>query len=236
MEPDLAGVQELMARWAARPGRAVIFDFNGTLSSDEPILVEIFTELFAEHLGWAMTAEDYHSSLVGHSDREIVQMALARHDVDDPALVERLLVQRADRYRTKVAQHSPITPGTTALVERLDAAGVPMAIVTGAQRADVEAVLSNCPAGGWITQVVAEEDVDAGKPDPEGFLKGAALLGADPGDILVFEDSVPGVRGAQRAGMACVAVLGQEPNPQVVEISPLWVPSLDTGLLAGTDL
>ena len=37
---------------------AVIFDFNGTLSDDEPILFDIFSELYRIHLDWAMTAED----------------------------------------------------------------------------------------------------------------------------------------------------------------------------------
>jgi len=53
---------------------------------------------------------------------------------------------------------------------------------------------------------VAEEDALRGKPDPEGFLAGAAHLDRDPASVLVFEDSVPGVRGASAAGMRCIAV------------------------------
>ena len=51
--------RDVIREWAALPRRGVIFDFNGTLSDDEPILLEIYTELFAEHLGWQMTAAEY---------------------------------------------------------------------------------------------------------------------------------------------------------------------------------
>jgi pimeloyl-ACP methyl ester carboxylesterase len=50
------------------PVRAVIFDFNGTLSHDEPILCEIFCELFAEH-GRPLSAQEYFDELAGLSDR-----------------------------------------------------------------------------------------------------------------------------------------------------------------------
>ena len=52
--------------------RALIFDFNGTLSDDEPILCEIFVSLFAEH-GRPMSAQEYFDELAGLSDPEIVR-------------------------------------------------------------------------------------------------------------------------------------------------------------------
>jgi beta-phosphoglucomutase-like phosphatase (HAD superfamily) len=83
-----------------------------------------------------------------------------------------------------------------------------MAIVTGAQLEDVQCVLASSPAGEHLPLLVTEEDVERGKPDPEGFLKGSALLGLDPEQILVFEDSVPGLRAATAAGMPCIGVSG----------------------------
>src|SRR6185437_9134207 len=55
--------QAVIRAWAGQAQRGVIFDFNGTLSDDEPILLEIFTELFAARLGWRMTAEQYYGRL-----------------------------------------------------------------------------------------------------------------------------------------------------------------------------
>ena len=66
---------DVIEAWLRSDQPAVVFDFNGTLSDDEHILFEIFRELFRVHLGWAMTAEDYRSELLGRSDREIIERA-----------------------------------------------------------------------------------------------------------------------------------------------------------------
>ena len=86
---------------------------------------------------------------------------------------------------------------------------IPVGIVTGAQRDDVLAVLAGSPAGELFSVLIAEEDVSDGKPHPEGFHTAARLLHRRAGDVLVFEDSVPGVRGALAAGMHCIAVAGR---------------------------
>ncbi|WP_059016043.1 HAD family phosphatase [Mycobacterium sp. M26] len=227
--PVSSQARELITAWATARNPAVIFDFNGTLSDDEPILFRIFAELFAEHLDWQMTQDDYDRHLLGHSDREIVEKAIqitgARADVDP------LLELRKRRYRELVAEDNPITAETVRLVQALAEHDVPMAIVTGAQRDDVRAVLASSPVGEVIEIVVAEEDVRRGKPDPEGFLAGAALLGHPPADVIVFEDSVPGVRGALAAGMRCIAV-GAAPSEAVLSVAPAVVPALSADLVA----
>jgi len=227
--PVSSQAHELITAWAAARNPAVIFDFNGTLSDDEPILFRIFAELFAEHLDWRMTQDDYDRHLLGHSDREIVEKAIeiagARADVDP------LLELRKRRYRELVAEDNPITAQTVRLVQVLADHDVQMAIVTGAQRDDVHAVLGSSPVGEVIEIVVAEEDVRRGKPDPEGFLAGADLLGHSPADVIVFEDSVPGVRGALAAGMRCIAV-GAAPSEAVLSVAPAVVPALSADLVA----
>lgn len=228
--------EDVIRTWARNPGRAVIFDFNGTLSDDEPILLEIFTELFEQRLGWSMTAEHYRQHLLGHSDREIIQTVVAEQAAGDPTVTNELLALRRERYQEVVKERSPITEAATALVRRLCAASVPMAIVTGAQREDVLAVLSSCEAGQLIDILVTEEDVERGKPDPEGFLKGAALLNRKPEDVLVFEDSVPGAVGAARAGMACLAVGGPDSPSELAAAASATVDHIGVDLLAGVTL
>lgn len=64
-----------------------------------------------------------------------------------------------------------------------------------------------------ISFVVAAEDVERGKPDPEGYLRGLRLLpaGTAPSDVLVLEDSEAGIAAAKTAGMHVVAVTGTLP-------------------------
>ena len=52
------------------PG-AIVFDFNGTLSNDEPVLAHVYQELFAE-LGRPLTEAEYYEQLAGHTDEEML--------------------------------------------------------------------------------------------------------------------------------------------------------------------
>ena len=52
--------------------QAVVFDFNGTLSDDEPVLARVYQELFAE-LGRPITAAEYYEHLAGHTDEEMLR-------------------------------------------------------------------------------------------------------------------------------------------------------------------
>ncbi len=221
---------DVIHEWLNSGQPAVIFDFNGTLSNDEHILFEIFGDLFRDHLGWAMTADEYRGELLGRSDREIIERAVALHGRGTGNEVTELLRLRKVAYKQHVTREHPIEEATVQLVNILAGNGIPMAIVTGAQRDEVLAVLGSSTAGAAFAALVTEEDVADGKPHPEGFLTGARLLGRRPRDILVFEDSVPGVRGALAAGMHCVAV-STHPSAELVAAAPAIVPRLTAGLL-----
>jgi beta-phosphoglucomutase len=184
--------------------QAVVFDFNGTLSHDEPILCEIFQELFAEH-GRPLSAQEYFDELAGLSDPEIVRTWLGR---DHPA-VDEVIEVRAERYRARVGDGSSI-PNEVRAAVRYSAERVPAAIVSGAARAEIEPVVEAAGIAECFTAIVAAEDVQRGKPDPDGYERARLLLaeGLDPREVLVIEDTEAGIAAAKAAGMRCVAVLG----------------------------
>jgi beta-phosphoglucomutase-like phosphatase (HAD superfamily) len=117
------------------PARAVIFDFNGTLSQDEAILCRIFGELFSEH-GKPLSAEQYFDELAGLSDPEIVRTWLGRDHPD----VDEVIDERVRRYRAAVADGSSVTEDVRKAV-RFAAERVPVAVVSGAARAEIEPVI-----------------------------------------------------------------------------------------------
>ena len=165
---------DVIETWLRSDQPAVVFDFNGTLSDDEHILFDIFSELFHAHLGWAMTADDYRDELLGRSDREIIERAVARHGHGTEDEVTELLRLRQGVYKQKVADHNPIGASAAQLVKLLADNQIPVGIVTGAQREDVLAVLDGSPTGELVSVLIAEEDVSNGKPHPEGFLDRSA--------------------------------------------------------------
>jgi HAD superfamily hydrolase (TIGR01509 family) len=208
------------------PVRAVIFDFNGTLSQDEPILLAIFQELFAEY-GRPLSAEEYFGELAGLSDPEIVRTWLG---ADHPA-VDEVIERRSERYRQLVADGSSVPQAVREAV-RYAAERARVAIVSGAAREEIGAVLEGSGLAHVVTTVVAAEDVGRGKPHPDGYLRVLELLDGDlrARDVLVFEDTEAGVAAAKAAGMRCIAVLGTL-APERLAAADEIVPALDVELM-----
>jgi beta-phosphoglucomutase len=193
--------------------RAAIFDFNGTITLDEHIYCEIFQELL-EPLGIPLTAEQYFGELVGLDDATVLERVLAEHGrPTDAETIESFPRRRLDLYLERAAARPPIRPGSRELV--LDLAGrFPIGVASGALREEVEFVLDRGGLLGCFETIVTLEDVARAKPDPEAYELALARLNAHgrpqlaPSDVVVFEDSAPGVQAAKAAGMACIAVLG----------------------------
>src|SRR5258708_33595421 len=92
------------------PVRGIVFDFNGTLSDDEPILCEIFRELFAEQ-GRPLSAQEYYDVLAGLSDPEIVLTCLGLDPPNIAQIVARCTdLHRADSYHRAPHTHSVHPP------------------------------------------------------------------------------------------------------------------------------
>ncbi len=205
--------------------RALIFDFNGTLSDDEPILCEIFIHLFAEH-GRPMSAQEYFDELAGLSDPEIVRTWLGRDHPDVDAVIE----ERVGRYRAAVADGSSVCEHTREAV-RYAAERVPLAICSGAVRAEIEPVVAAAGLSPLLRTIVSSDDVVEGKPDPEGYLKALATLGADAAETAVFEDTEAGIASARAAGVGRVlAVRGTLDPARLAEADEL-IDRIDVGVM-----
>ena len=206
------------------PIRAVIFDFNGTLSHDEPVLCRIYRELFAEY-GRPISDRDYYERLSGLAEHAIAEICLGPGDPRIPGFIRK----RIDRYRSTVADGSTVTETTRAAV-RFAGERAQLAIVSGAAREEIVPVVAAAGLGELLATVVADDDVARGKPDPEGYLLALAALGVAPGETLVFEDTEAGVASAKAAGARVVAVLGTQARERLAKADEL-VETIDVPLL-----
>ena len=189
---------------AHEPPRAVVFDFNGTISDDEPLLAELCAVIFAE-IGIEVSRELYFGEYAGYSDPEIVERVLQSHDRHDRALAERLLARRTALYLERAASGETVHASAASCVREI-AARVPVAVASGAARTEVEAVLVGSGLRDLFDVIVAAEDVERGKPDPLAYTTALGRLGIPADGTLAFEDTHLGVAAAVAAGMRCVAV------------------------------
>jgi beta-phosphoglucomutase len=189
---------------APKPPAAVVFDFNGTISDDEPLLAELFVQIFGE-IGIEVTEERYFGEFAGYSDPEIVERVLSQTGRYDLAAARRLLDRRSELYLARAGGGETVHPEVAACVREI-AGRVPVAVASGAVRAEVEPVLQGAGLRALLVAVVTADDVAHGKPDPEGYLIALDRLGVPGSDALSFEDTHFGVMAAVAAGMRCVGV------------------------------
>ncbi|GAB3139895.1 HAD family phosphatase [Amycolatopsis stemonae] len=181
---------------------AVIFDLDGVLVDSERIWDEVRRAVVAEHGGtWRPEATRAQQ---GMSTPE-----WARYLVEElgaqltPPEIATLVVKRmAARY----AQEPPLIPGAVEVVRQVSARR-PVAIASSSPVILIKGFLdvTGLPVGA----AVSSEQVGAGKPAPDVYLKAAELLGVAPSDCAAVEDTTNGLRSALAAGMAVYAV----PNP-----------------------
>jgi beta-phosphoglucomutase len=206
---------------------AVVFDFNGTLSDDEPVLCEIFMHLFAEH-GRPMSAQEYFDRLAGLSDPEIVTTWLGEEHPDVQAIID----ERGRRYRAAAADGSTIHEHVREAV-RFASGYVPLAICSGAARAEIEPVVEAAGIAGCFRAVVSSDDVVHGKPHPEGYVRTLDLLGADPARAVVFEDTEAGIASARGAGAGRVLAMRSTLEPHRLAEADELIDRLDIGVMQG---
>jgi beta-phosphoglucomutase len=206
--------------------RAVAFDFNGTLSHDEPILYAVYSAMFSER-GRPLTESDYFGTLAGRSEETIIGTWLGVDGAELEALVE----ERIERYLALAAGGDTV-PARVREAVAYAARRVPVTVVSGAFRREIEPVLEGAGLASRIAGVVAADDVERGKPDPEGYLRALELLRADllPHEAVAFEDTEAGVTSAKAAGLYCVGVLGTHPPERLGHADEL-VDAIDVDVL-----
>ncbi|MFI8002931.1 HAD family hydrolase [Streptomyces sp. NPDC086010] len=202
------------------PALSVLFDLDGTLVDSEPNYYEAGRRLLARHGVGDFSWED-HTRFIGIGTRETLTVLRAEYGIEAP--VDELLAAKNALYLELAGTSTTAFPEMRALVERLHAAGVPMAVASGSSRAAIAAALAVTGLDTYLPVFVSAEEVERGKPEPDVFVEAARRLGVAPSSCVVLEDAAPGVRAARAAGMRCVAIPDAEAAP-------------DDAVFAGADL
>lgn len=189
----------------ALTARALLLDMDGTLVNSDAVVERCWRR-------WALREGlDPEAALkVVHGRQGYATMAVL--------LPDRPMEQNYADNRAMLAEETADTDGVVPVGGApafMDAiAALPHALVTSADAALARTRMS--ASGLRMPEIrVTAENVGASKPDPEGFLKGAAELGFDPADCIVFEDSEAGIAAGRAAGMRVVGV-----GPRAAALSP----------------
>jgi HAD superfamily hydrolase (TIGR01509 family) len=183
--------------------RAAIFDLDGTIVDNMPVHAEAFS-IFAQRHGLASLSLDDRKRLDGRRNKEIFPDLFGRALTDEEQV--RYADEKEALYRELSAGRLEPVNGLIALLDRLDAHRIPVAIATSAPPENVIHTLAELRLDSRITRIVRGDQVPRGKPFPDVFLAAAERLGVAPRECVAFEDAPVGVAAARAAGMKTVAV------------------------------
>ncbi len=181
----------------------MLFDWDGVII-DSSRQHEASWERLAAEEGWTLPADHFVKGF-GKKNEFIIPSILGW--TDDPAEVHRLSLRKEALYREIVVERGlDALPGVHTFLDRLRAAGIPSCIGSSTHRQNIDTILGVMGFDGLFDAIVTAEDVSAGKPHPEVFLKAADKIGRAPNRCLVFEDAFAGIEAARAGGIKVVGV------------------------------
>lgn len=191
--------------------KAIIFDFDGVLFDSEKIHMQACNQIF-HTLGFTIPEKEYFQHYVGLSDNEMFDLVLKEKNILLKSEQVKLLRQdKINAYKTIINANDSLDGvyNIKNFLETYTKTINHFAICSGANREEIEATLDKLENGElrkYFKYIITIDDINFGKPSPEGYLLAANRLNVPPQLCLAIEDTPKGIAAAKSAGMTVVAI------------------------------
>jgi beta-phosphoglucomutase len=187
-----------------------IWDVDGTLVDTAELHFEAWVQL-ARELDKPFDRAAFVATF-GRRNPEIIHQLFGQQFSDKE--VTHLGNRKEELYRDAARKGVELLPGVLSLLKGLHQAGWKQAIGSSAPRRNLQLILDLTRTTQLFDAVVAMEDTERGKPDPQVFQVAAARLNIPPQRCVVLEDAVAGVQAARAGGMKCIAIRHAGHHPE----------------------
>lgn len=181
----------------------LIFDCDGTLVDTAPAHLFALQEAL-KPMDLSMS-EEWYMPRVGLTPAALLD-AYEAEIVGGPVERERIYSRYGEVFQGSLGLLREFS--VVADIARRWKGKVPVAVASNGHRENVEKTLGVTGLLPLFDFIVAAEDVERGKPEPDVFLEAARRMGVEAGRCVVFEDSDEGMEAARRAGMDARDVRG----------------------------
>lgn len=180
---------------------AIIFDLDGTLIDTEETWDVVRRSLAADAgLPWpAGSTQAMMGMSTGEWSAHLVEV------VGLPVTPDQAAAMTVERMAAHHRAGVDVLPGAVEAVRAMSSA-YKVGIASSSPRVLIDAAVENLGLGDVLKVTVSTEEVERGKPFPDGYLRACELLGVDPSEAVAVEDATNGIRSALAAGMSVVAV------------------------------
>lgn len=183
--------------------KAVIFDWDGVIIDSSDQHKRAWETMAAEHN--LPLPDDHFERSFGLRNETIIPTILKW--ATDPVEAARLADIKEETYRALVrAEGTEPLPGVVDLLTALRDQGIHRVVGSSTPRGNLDCCMDITGLRDFFEGSISGDDVENGKPNPEVFLKAAALVDTDPADALVFEDAFAGIKAAVAGGIPVIGV------------------------------
>ncbi len=187
---------------------AIVFDMDGVLIDTEPLFRRA-----AQAAGLALgrdLSDEFYGNLIGLPTNDIIAALLDEFGPDFD--LETFRHHCEANFRAHAQQHGIAPkPGVHDYLHQLAERQTPRAIATSTTASNAQFALTHAQMDRHFEIVVTGDQVTAGKPAPEIYLRAASLLSVPPQQCVAIEDSDVGARAAVAAGMYTILIPDMKP-------------------------
>jgi HAD superfamily hydrolase (TIGR01509 family) len=212
------------------PELALIFDLDGVVVDSMPTHT-LAWERYLEANG--IDPQNVEARMHGKRNDDLVRDLFGAHLEADAVFEHGAAKERLFREMIGETLKAKLVPGIREFVEAASRT-VPLAVGTNAEPANVDFILNGAGIRKYFRAIVDGSQVARPKPFADVYLRGAELVGVEPANCIVFEDSPVGIQAARAAGMRVVGLLTHAAHLENVDVAvPDFVhPELETWLSA----
>ena len=190
---------------------AIAFDMDGVLIDSQPLHYKLDIALI-EACGHPANL-DIVTPLTGISNPD-----RCRRFKESLALPQPIdwIIERHTQIMIEIFTQADLAPidGIPNLLKFLHSQGIPCAVASSSPHELINLVLDKCQIKQYFAHLISGEDVKAGKPAPDIYLKAAKAFGLPPGQCIAIEDAPSGILAAKNAGFTCIAYINPSTHGQ----------------------